>query len=92
MQVEASRPFPPPKRLDYEMHLPIPEGEVFGFQDESDGFRFAWLEMNAFEAAEVLFISRHAGHEFMRVELNDFIAFARTGVPLNAARLWVGVR
>src|SRR5205807_2704938 len=62
------------------MHLPIPEGEVLGFQEESDGLRFAGLEMNPFEAAEVLFISRHAGHEFMRVELDDFIAFARAGV------------
>ena len=58
------------------MHLTIPEGEVFGLQDESDGFRFAGLEMNPFEAAEVLFVSVYAGHEFMRVELSDFIAFA----------------
>jgi len=36
------------------MHLTIPEGEVFGFQNEGDGFRFAGLEVNAFEAAEVL--------------------------------------
>ena len=61
--------------LDYEMHLPIPECEIFGFQDERHGFRFAGLEMNPFEAAEVLFISRYAGHEFMRVELNDFVTF-----------------
>ena len=62
------------------MHLTIPEREVFGFQDESDGFRFAGLEMNPFKAPEVLFVSRHAGHEFMRVELDDFVAFAGAGV------------
>src|SRR5438105_1161522 len=62
------------------MHLPIPEGEVLGFQDQSDGFGFAGLEMNPFEAAEVLFVSRNAGHEFVRVELNNFVAFARAGV------------
>ena len=67
-------------RFDYEMHLPIPEGEVLGFQDQSDGFGFAGLEMNPFEAAEVLFVSRNAGHEFVRVELNNFVAFARAGV------------
>ena len=74
------------------MHLPIPEGEIFGSQDECDRFLFTRFEMNALEAAQVLFISRNARHQFMRVELDDFISCTGAGVPLNAARLWVGVR
>jgi hypothetical protein len=36
--------------------------------------------MKAFKAAQILFISRHAGDQLMRVKLDNFVAFARAGV------------
>jgi hypothetical protein len=67
-------------RLDDETHLAIQYGEIVALQNKLDCLRLAGAQMDAFEAAQILFVRRNTGYKFVNVELHDLVAAARSGV------------
>jgi hypothetical protein len=56
------------------------EREFGGWEGEGESFLFAGLEREPLEAAELFGWARHAGGELAGVELDNFVAGARSGV------------